>query len=123
MRVLELRGFKSIRALNTFSTLMLGIKQLPAYMGESYEDFLGRLQVMDRSGQEKIIREAILFVPLQQEEVEAVTCFCADANGVPYTAENLKSLPMKDIHEIITAVCMEVAKIKIDLIGEDEKKK
>lgn len=122
MKVLELRGFKSLRALNAFNTLMLGLKMLPSYMGESYEEFFGRISEMAPPDQEKIIREAALFVELQKEEVEALITFCADPNGVPYSAENLKNLGPKDLHEMIVAVCKEIAKIRIDLVGESEKK-
>lgn len=122
IKVLELRGFKSLRALNAFNTLMLGLKMLPAYMGESYEAFFARIQEMPAADQEKLIREAALFVELQKEEVEALVGFCADANGVPYRAENLGNLNPKEIHEIIVAVCREIAKIQIDLVGEAQKK-
>lgn len=122
MRVLELRGLKSLRALNAFHTLMLGLKMLPSYMGESYEDFYGRIAEMDEAGQEKMIREAALFVELQKEEVEAIVSFCADANGVPYGPANLANLGPKELHEIIVAVSKEVARIKIDLVSETEKK-
>lgn len=122
MKVLELRGYKSLRALNAFHTLMLGLKMLPAYMGEHYEDFFGRIEKMDAAGQEKLIREAGLFVELREEEVEALVCFCTDANGVPYTAENLKNLGPRELHECVVAVCLEIAKIKIDLVSNSEKK-
>lgn len=122
MRVLELRGLKSLRALHAFHTLMLGLKMLPAYITESYEDFYGRVAEMDAASQEKLIREAALFVPLQRDEVEGLLSFCADPNGVPYTIENAKNLGPKELHEAIVAVAKEVAKIKIDMIGEAEKK-
>lgn len=123
MKVLELRGFKSLRALNAFHTLMLGLKMLPAYMSESYEDFFGRVSEMPAADQEKLIREAALFVELQKEEVEAILAFCADPNGVPYGPENLKSMGPEQIFESIVAVCVEISKIKVDLISEREKKK
>jgi len=122
MKVLELKGYKSLRALNVFHTLMLGLKMLPAYMGETYEDFYDRISKMDAASQEKLIREAALFVEIQKEELEALITFCADANGVPYSAENMKSLGPKDLHEMIVAVCMQIAKIKIDLVSDSEKK-
>lgn len=122
MKVLELKGFRSLRALNAFNTLMLGLKMLPAYMGESYEDFLNRIQNMNSDDQKKMIKEAALFVELQKEEVEALICFAADINGVPYTAENLKSLKPDQILEVIVAVCAEISKIKIDFLSPDEKK-
>lgn len=123
MRVLELKGYKSLRALNAFNALMLGLKMLPAYMGEDYEDFLGKINAMEPSDQKKMIREAALFVELQKEEIEALICFCTDANGVPYTSENLKNLKPDQLIEIIVAVCFEIAQIKIDFISESEKKK
>lgn len=122
MRTVELRGFKSLRALNAFHTLMLGLKMLPSYMGETYEEFYARVADMPSEDQEKMIREAALFVELQKEEVEALVCFCLDPNGVPYSPENLKNLGPKDLHEIIVAVCVEISKIKIDLVGERQKK-
>lgn len=122
MRIAELRGFKSLRALNAFNALMLGLKMLPAYMGESYEAFLSRVSEMSPPDQQKLIKEAVLFVELQKEEVEALISFCLDKNGVPYSAENMKNLGPKELHEMIVAVCMELAKIKIDLVSEVEKK-
>ena len=122
MKVLELRGYKSLKALNAFHTLMLGLKMLPSYMGETYEDFYSRVDGMPEADQEKMIREAVLFVELQKDEVEALVCFCADANGIPYTAENLKSLGPDKIVELIVSVAKEIAKIKINFVTDIEKK-
>jgi hypothetical protein len=101
---------------------MLGLKMLPQYMGESYEEFLARIHEMPEEDQKKMITEAAMFVELSKEEVEALTCFCIDKNGVPYTAENLKNLNPKEQVEIIVSVCMAIAKIRIDFITESEKK-
>ncbi len=122
MKTLELRGYKSLKALNAFHTLMLGLKMLPSYMGETYEDFYSRISDMTESDQEKLIREAVLFVELQKDEVEALAGFAADANGVPYSAENLKTLDPKTIMEIIVSVCVQISKIKVDFVSEAEKK-
>jgi hypothetical protein len=122
MKVLELKGYKSYRALTAFHTLMLGLKMLPAYMTEDYEAFYARVSLMPPRDQEKLIREAALLVELKQEEVEAFACFAADPNGIPYDASNLKNLGPREIHEIIVAVCVEISKIKVDLISDGEKK-
>ncbi len=123
MKLLELKGYRSLRALNAFHTLMLGLKMLPAYMGEQYEEFYSRIEEMDAASQEKMIREAVLFVELEREEVEALASFAADPNGVPYSSANLKSLGTKDLFEVIVAVCVEISKIKIDFVTEAQKKK
>lgn len=122
MKVLELKGYKSLKALNAFHTLMLGLKMLPAYCGEAYEDFYARIELMSPASQEKMIREAALFVELQKEELEALLCFCTDKNGVPYGPENLKNLGPADLVEVIVSVCCEIAKIKINFVSEAEKK-
>jgi hypothetical protein len=122
MKVLELKGFKSLKALNAFHTLMLGLKMLPSYMHESYEDFFARVSEMAPEDQERLIREAVLFVELQREEVESLICFVADKNGVPYTAENMKSLKPDELIEIIVSVCREISKIKVNFVSEVEKK-
>lgn len=121
MKLRELKGIKSLRALNGFHALMLGLKMLPAYAGESYEDFYDRAHGMPPADQEKLIREAVLFVELKADEVEAMCCFAEDANGVPYTGK-LVNISPAELVEIIVAVCKEIIKIPIDLVTESEKK-
>lgn len=122
MKVLELKGYKSLRALNAFHALMLGLKMLPSYHHYTYEDFFLVIQNMSEKEQENMIREAANFVELQKEEVEALISFSADANGVPYGPENLANLNPKEILEIIVAVCFKISQIKIDLVTKEEKK-
>lgn len=123
MKVLELKGYKSLRALNVFHSLMLGLSMLPAYRLEGYEAFFSRVQDMDARSQENLIREAAVFVNLEEEEIKALICFVEDPNGVPYSGENLKNLSAIEIYEIIVAVCFEISQIKINLVTESEKKR
>lgn len=121
--VIELKGYKSLRALNAFNALMLGLKMLPSYMNFSYEDFYLRMDQMPDEDKLKLITEASLFVELQKEEVEALVCFCKDKNGVPFEASNLKNLGPKEMIDVIVSVCFEISKIKIDFVTDNEKKK
>lgn len=123
MNVLELKGFNSYRALNAFHALMLGIKMLPNYQLETYEEFYSRVSKLTSEAQEQIIREAALFVELNRNEVEALICFCPDANGIAYQPANLNNLTPDQIFECIVAVCVEISKIKIDIITDEQKKK
>lgn len=120
--VKELKGYKSLRALNAFSALVLGLKMLPAYMEESYEDFLSRLKLMPESDQRKMLSQAAQFVELQNEEIEAIICFVVDENGVPYSSENIKNLGPDELINIVVEVCMRIVKIKIDFVSDSEKK-
>lgn len=122
MEVSEIRDFKGYRAFCAFHKMMLGLKMLPMYMAESYDEFFERIHAMPEEDQRKVIREAAVFVELEREEVEAMACFCKDANGVPYKTENLKSLDPPKILDIIEAVAMKCVKWKIDAVTEAEKK-
>lgn len=122
IEVSELKGFKSLRALNVFNTLVIGLKMLPSYQKYDFEELLLAMNDMDEADQRKCLKEAALLVELEKSEVESLISFCKDANGVPYTAQNLKSLKPNEIVEMIVAVCMEISKFKIDLISDDEKK-
>ena len=121
-RVLELKGIKSLRALNAFHTLMLGLKMLPAYLGESYESFFSLIESLSDEEKLKFIKEAALFVELQKDEIEALCSFVADANGIPINANSIKNFGPEELFDIITSVCFEISKIKIDFITESEKK-
>lgn len=122
MKVLELRGTKSYQALQAYNTILLGLKMLPMYVGEQYADFYARVESMDEAGQAKMIREACLLVDLDREEIEILLSFAADANGVPYSAENIANLGPAEIFETIVAVCISISKIKIKFVTEAEKK-
>lgn len=123
MKVREIEGLTSLRAWNVFHALMLGLKMLPAYQFESYEEFYARIQLMPPGDQEKMIREALAFVPLELDEVKGALTFVSDANGMPLGPEQMKKLKPAQIVDGLTLVCMEIAKFNIDLISESEKKK
>jgi hypothetical protein len=121
-KVLPLIGYKSLRALNGFHALLLGFKMLPAYIAEPYESFYAGFKDKTDAEKEKILREAVLFVQLGQDEVDAILSFAADSNGISYSKANQKNLNPRDLHEAIVAVCMEIGRINIDIVSEEEKK-
>ncbi len=122
MKVLPLKGTKSLTALRAFSALLLGYKMLPAHIGEDYETFYAAFNDKTEAEKEKVLRLAAAFVSLGDDEVAALVSFVCDKNGVPYSASNIGNLSAGELHEIIVAVCMEIGRIKIELVGEDEKK-
>ena len=122
VNVLEIQGYKSLRALNAFHALLLGLKMTPMYMKESYEDFYARVGALPIEDQETFIREAASLVELSQDEVEAMVSFTADSNGIPFGPAQLKSMSPAKILDLIVAVAVEIAKFKIDLVTPKEKK-
>lgn len=122
MKVRELKGHKSLRALNAFHSYMLGLKFLPAYAPESYETFFDRVGDLPIEEQVNLIREAVMFVEIDQAELVAVLSFVEDPNGACYTPASVANLSPGELVESIVAVMTEIAKMKIDLIDESEKK-
>lgn len=122
VKVTEVRGLKSLAAFNVFHTLLLGLKMLPAYIAEDYDSFLKRVQAMPAPDQEKMIQEAVKFVKLDKDEVEALLVFCRDPNGVPFNAQNIDNLSPQQISDCIVAVCMKITEVKVTMISDDEKK-
>lgn len=120
--VAEIKGYQGMRAFNAFHVLMLGLKMLPAYLEETYDVFFTSFLDKTEEQKEKLVREAVLFVKLDEDELEALTGFACDANGIPYSKVNMKNLNPGQLHEIVVAVCMEIGRIKIDLLTEGEKK-
>lgn len=123
MNLLPLAGYKSLRVLNAFHSLLLGLKMLPVYLDTNYVDFFASFKDKSDAEKESALRQAAAFVELSPEEVEAIVSFATDSNGVPYSGVNIKQLGPDEIFEIIVAVCMEVGRIKVDLVTEEEKKK
>ncbi len=122
MKVLELKGFKSLRALNGFHSLLLGMKMLPMHIAQSYVEFYKDFELLPEKEQRATLKEAALFVELDKDEVEAIVSFCCDPNGIPYEASNIKNLSPDQLIEAIVSVCFEIGKIKIDFVTDEEKK-
>jgi hypothetical protein len=123
MKVRELRGIPAFHAFQAYQKIILGLKMLPAYASESFEEFYARVEKMPFRDQETLIREAVaLGTRLDPEEVMDLLQFGEDANGVPWSSVNVKSLDVGGLHEAIVAVCCELAKVKIKLVSEAEKK-
>lgn len=121
--VSPLTGFRSLRVLNVFSSLLLGLKMLPESRNVTYVEFLASYKDKTDEEKETDLRHALQFVELDEEEVNALVHFASDPNGIPYSSANVKNLSADEIFEICIAVLMEFSKIKITLVSEDEKKK
>jgi hypothetical protein len=122
LKVLPLEGLKSLRAFNVYHTLLLGYKMLPAKIGMTYEDFLTEFDKNSDEEKTKVLMEAAAFVPIEQEELDALTCFCCDINGVPLTKINTGKMTPKELIDVVVAVCLEMSKIKLYSVSEDVKK-
>lgn len=122
-KCLPLKDVKSLRALNAFHALLLGISMLPEYGHLGLTEFTTIVEAMEPKDQLKVLTTGARIVELDPKELKALVCFCTDKNGVPYVEENIKNLGPSDFVEIVVTVCFEILKnIDIDLITDDEKK-
>lgn len=117
-----IKGMEGYQAFCAFHKMMLGLKMLPEYITESYEDFFARIDSLEPEQKLKFIQKAAIFVNLDEDELSALVCLAKDSNGVPYGPANLKSLTPDEFISIIVAVCFEISKIKIDFLTDSEKK-
>jgi hypothetical protein len=123
MKVRELRGIPAFHAFQAYQKVLLGLKMLPAYAHEGFEEFYARVEKMPALDQETLIREALAVgAKLDSEEIMDLVQFATDPNGVPYGKENVKSLDPPAMHEALVAVCCELASLKIQLVSDREKK-
>lgn len=122
-KVLPLKGFNAIKAFWAFQHLLLGLKMLPIYINQNVDVFFDNFKDMDEGEKETFIRQAVAWVPLEKDEVEAIICFVEDKNGIAYGPANLKNLGPDELHEIIVAVGVELSRLKVNIVSESEKKK
>lgn len=122
MKVVDLVGYESVRALNVYGALLLGGKNIPGYIDMPFDKYFVTISELPPAAQENFFRLCVAVVPLEREEVEAITCFCLDPLGVPYTRLQLKSMPLELVYDVIVSVCLEIAKFKINFVSEAEKK-
>lgn len=123
IKVDPLKGVKALSALNAFSAVIIGYKMLPIHLTETFDEYFQNFRDMDDAKKEAILRKALFFVELDQGEVLSLISFVRDPNGVPYTRHNVNNLSIVDLHEALVAVCLEIGRIDIDIIGDSEKKK
>lgn len=121
-KVRELKGAKSLVAFNGFNTLLLALKMLPDHLEKTYDQFHAMFDELDDAGKVKALSRALAHVALTEDEVAAMVSFCSDSNGVPYGTANINTLKLEELHAVILSVAMEISRIKVDILSEDEKK-
>lgn len=122
INVKELSGLSSYSAFQVFYKVLLGLKMYVAYAHYKPDEFFDHIGNLSIEDQEKIVREALMLVPIEKDEILILASFCTDKNGVPFGIQNMGSLNPKQVLEILVKSCMELVKIKIDFVNEDEKK-
>lgn len=123
INVRELKGIRSLKCLNVFHRVLLGLKLTPHYSTIPYPQFFEAFKFCDEQTKNHMLREAVSLVDLEHDEIEALLAFTEDSNKVAITAANIKNLGPDEIFNRVLAVLFEVGKIKVDLVTESEKER
>lgn len=122
VKVLPLKGPDTYWALQSYIKLLFGLKMLPVYASLSIEEFFDKIEKMPVEDRRKVVREAVLMVTLDRDELNSLMKFAADKNGVPFTHENTKSLEPNEVMNIVHAVTQAIAALEPNFLSVSEKK-
>lgn len=122
IKVLPLKGPDTYWALQSYIKLLYGLKMLPTYARLSLEEFFASIEKMPVEDRRKIVREAVLMVTLDRDEVSSLMMFAADKNGVKYSRENTGGLSPSEVMDILHAVTQAIAELEPNFLSVSEKK-
>lgn len=122
IKVLPLKGIDTYWALQSYIKLLFGLKMLPMYMGKTLEEFFDGIEKMPVEDRQKIVRQAVLMVTLDRDELNSLIKFAADKNGVRFSHENTAHLQPSEIMEIVHAVTQAIAALEPSFLSPSEKK-
>lgn len=118
----ELKGLKSVWALNAYSTLLFGLAAEQAVVGQDYDTTLAKFEALPLEEKAKQLRRALQIVNLQTEDMLNLLAFALDANGVPYDTKRIEKLPPMELVEAMLAVCLQLAQLRPYICPEEQKK-
>ena len=113
VEVVELKGIKSVKALNIYSQLLLGYKMLPIHIDKTYDEFLEYFSKLDENDKRIIIKQALSAVNMEDTDITTLTSFAKDENGVLYTKSVIDHLPANKIVEVAAEVCMALDRLEV----------
>ena len=113
VEVTELKGIRSVKALNIYSQLLLGYKMLPIHFDKTYDEFLEWFSKLADGDKRIIVKQALSAVSLEDTEISALTSFAKDENNVLYTKSVIDHLPANKIVEVAAEVCMALDRLEV----------
>ena len=122
IKVLPLKGPETYWALQSYIKLLFGLKMLPMYAGLDMEEFFDAIERMPVDDRKKIVRQAVLMVTLERDELYSLIRFASDKNGVPFSRENTSGMSPKEFMDIVHAVTQALAELEPNFLSSTEKK-
>lgn len=110
----DLKGLKSPAGFQVLFTLLIGFYSVPVFNAlNTFDDFIKDFEKMPREERRRILAKSVCITQLTESEYMNVLCFAKDANGIPYTKENVENLTYDEIMEIVVDVCLAYSDCKV----------
>ena len=123
IQVKELRGLKSVYAVNALSNLVYGLAIEQAHLGQDIEETFAKFEQLDEKGQREQLKHALRIVNLSEEDMLNLLSFVLDVNGIPFDRARAGKMQPTEIMDAMLEVACKVAQaIKPRSITEDAKK-
>ncbi|MDR3112935.1 MAG: hypothetical protein LBU09_00985 [Endomicrobium sp.] len=113
MQIKELKGLKSVKALNVYCKLVIGLSLTHLNKEKSIDDFRKAFEEYEIEKRKTLLKFACLLVQLEKDEVSALTSFAVDENNVAYEEPALAYLKPSEIVGIMSEVALKISEIKI----------
>jgi hypothetical protein len=113
MKIKELKGLKSAKALNVYVKLVIGLAMTHWNVEKTIEDFLKTFEDFELEKRKVLLKYACMIVQLEEDEIEALTRFAVDDNNVAYERPALAFLKPSEIVNIMVGVALEISEIKV----------
>ena len=113
MKIKELKGLKAVKALNVYVKLVIGLALTHLNKEKTIEGFLKAFEEYAPEKRRELLKFACLIVQLEDDEIEALTRFAQDDNGIAYERPSLAYLKPSEVVNIMTDVALAVSEVKV----------
>ncbi|MDR3243820.1 MAG: hypothetical protein LBT79_03630 [Elusimicrobiota bacterium] len=113
MKIKELKGLKSVKALNVYMKLVIGIAMTYFNKEKSFDAFLKNFEGYDLEKKRTLLKLACLIVQLEEDEVEALTRFAVDDDDIAYERPALSNLKTSELVAIMVEVLLKISEVEV----------
>jgi hypothetical protein len=113
MKIKEIKGQRGVRAFNIYSKLVIGIGMTYFNHEKNFEEFLKSFEGYEIEKKRQLLKWACLMVQLDDDEIEALTRFVADDDGIAYEKPALAQLKPSEIVNMMVEVALKISETSV----------
>jgi hypothetical protein len=120
VKVKELKGLRALRAYLIYQKLIICLGLTVFNPEKDSGTLLLKFGDYDLQKRKELLTKACSVVPLEDDEVEALTRFAVDENGIAFEKPALANLKPNEIIDLMVAVCMKLDAIECYSLNDDD---